>query len=139
MSKKRFLVLCTANRCRSQMSEGWLRHFAGDKADIYSAGVKPSYVHPLAIKVMNEAGIDISGQRSKHVDEYIGEDFDCVVTVCDSAREACPTLPGAKQTIHNSFPDPDAATGTDEQILAVFHDVRDQIRTWAQDFIKTNT
>jgi len=136
---KRFLVLCTANRCRSQIGEGWLRHFAGDRAEVHSAGVKPSAVHPLAIRVMEEAGVDITTHRSKHVDELNDIDFDIAVTVCDSAKETCPLLPGAKRTVHHSFEDPDQATGSEEEVLAVFRKVRDQIRSWAQDFIQQNT
>ena len=133
---RRILVLCTANRCRSQMAEGWLRRFAGDRAEVHSAGVRPSEVHPLAIRVMNEAGVDISGQRSKHVDEVKDMDFDVAVTVCDSARETCPVLPGARRTEHHSFEDPDKAVGSEEEALAVFRKVRDEIRDWAQDFAK---
>ena len=128
---KSVLILCTANRCRSQMAQGWVQHFAPKGVTAYSAGVRETFVHPLAIKVMAEEGVDISGQHSKLVDIYLGSPMDLVVTVCDSAQEKCPVLPGAKKTIHNPFPDPDAATGTDEEILAVFRDVRDQIKSWA--------
>lgn len=140
---KNILVLCTGNRCRSQMAEGWIRHFAamqaGDAApalQVASAGVKPSQVHPLAIKVMAEAGVTLDGQTSKHVDQYLGQPFDLVVTVCDSARETCPTLPGAKRTLHHGFEDPDKATGTEDEILTVFRRVRDEIRDWAKELTK---
>ncbi|MBI1337619.1 MAG: arsenate reductase ArsC [Phycisphaera sp.] len=134
--KLRLLVLCTANRCRSQMAEGWLRHLGGKHVEVHSAGVKPSVVHPLAVKVMKEVSIDLTDHRSKHVEEYLGQDFDCVVTVCDSARETCPVLPGAKRTVHHSFPDPDKATGDESQVLEVFRDVRDQIGRWAEGFLQ---
>lgn len=113
------------------MAQGWVQHYAPKGVIAYSAGVKRTFVHPLAIKVMAESGVDISAQHSKHVEIYQNMPMDLVVTVCDSAQEKCPILPGAKKTIHQPFPDPDAATGTDEQILQVFRDVRDQIKAWA--------
>ncbi len=103
MSKPRVLILCTGNSCRSQMGEGWLRHDLGDRVDVQSAGTRPSVVHPLAIRVMDEAGVDISSHRSKAVEEMKGLGFDLVVTVCDSAREACPILPGARKTLHRDL------------------------------------
>lgn len=133
---KRILVLCTGNRCRSQMAEGWLRHFAtSDDVQVCSAGTQPKGVHPLAIKVMAEAGVDISGQVSEHVDQFRDQPFDVVVTVCDAASEACPTFANAKRLVHHSFADPDQATGSEDEVLAVFRQVRDQIRDWAKAFV----
>lgn len=135
-SRPRVLVICTANRCRSQMAEGWLRHHGGNAIEALSAGVRETFVHPLAIKVMAERGVDLSGQRSKHVDEFAGQSpFDLVVTVCDSAREACPVPPPATRTVHHPFSDPDAATGTEDEVLAVFRRVRDEIDVWARDVV----
>lgn len=127
MSKPRVLILCTGNSCRSQMAEGWVRHELGDRVEVRSAGTRPSVVHPLAIRVMAEAGVDISSHRSKGVEEMKGLGFDLVVTVCDDAREACPILPGAKKTLHQSFEDP-ALAGDGEAALPVFRHVRDEIR-----------
>ena len=125
--KPRVLVLCTANSCRSQMGEGWLRHDLGDRIEVHSAGTRPSFVHPLAIRVMGEAGVDISSHTSKSVEALKGLAFDLVVTVCDSAREACPILPGARRAIHQSFEDP-ALADNGEEALPVFRRVRDEIR-----------
>ena len=129
MARKRVLILCTGNSCRSQMAEGWIRHDLGDRVDVFSAGTRPSVVHPVAIAVMAEAGVDISSHRSKSVQEYGGQPFDLVVTVCDDAKEACPMFPGAAKQIHESFPDPVGFTGTKEEVLEKFRDVRDQIRS----------
>ncbi len=129
MARKRVLILCTGNSCRSQMAEGWIRHDLGDRVDVFSAGTRPSVVHPVAIAVMAEAGVDISSHRSKPVQEYGGQPFDLVVTVCDDAKEACPMFPGAAKQIHESFPDPVGFTGTKEEVLEKFRDVRDQIRS----------
>src|SRR5258708_22561270 len=126
--KKRVLILCTGNSARSQMAEGLLRHDAGDRFEVESAGTKPSQVRPEAIAVMNEVGIDISGHRSKSVDEFAGRSFDYVLTVCDSAKESCPIFPGDGTRLHHSFEDPAAVTGSDEDRLAAFRKVRDQIR-----------
>jgi arsenate reductase len=136
---KRYLVLCTANRCRSQMAHGWLQHLGGDIVEIRSAGTKPGGVHPLSIQVMQEVGIDISGHSSDHVDDYAADDFDAAITVCDNAKETCPVLPGAKRTIHQPFDDPDDKTGqlTDEQMLPTFRRVRDEIGEWAKSFLKS--
>ena len=127
MRKPRVLILCTGNSCRSQMGEGWLRHDLGDRVEVHSAGTRPSVVHPLAIRVMAEAGVDISSHRSKSVETLKGLAFDLVVTVCDSARDACPILPGARKTLHQSFEDP-ALAGDGEDALPVFRRVRDEIR-----------
>ena len=128
MEKPRVLVLCTGNSCRSQMGEGWLRHDLGDRLEAYSAGTKPSFVHPRAVEVMGEAGVDLSSHSSKSVESLRDVAFDLVVTVCDSAREACPVFPGAKRTIHHAFDDP-AHAGTGEEALPVFRRVRDEIRS----------
>ena len=103
----RILVVCTGNRARSQMAHGWMRHLGGSRVRVESAGTQPKGVHPMAIRVMAEVGIDLSTHTSDHVDRYVGEDFDLVVTVCDSARESCPVFPGAKRVIHHAFEDPD--------------------------------
>lgn len=126
MPKPRVLILCTGNSCRSQMGEGWVRHDLGDRVEVQSAGTRPSVVHPLAIRVMGEAGADISSHRSKSVEEMKGLAFDLVVTVCDSAREACPILPGARKTLHRAFDDP-ALAGGGEDALPIFRRVRDEI------------
>ncbi|MBL8166688.1 MAG: arsenate reductase ArsC [Acidobacteria bacterium] len=131
MSKTRVLILCTGNSARSQMAEGLLRHDAGDRFEVHSAGVKPSRVRPEAIQAMAEIGIDISGHWSKSVDEFLGQQFDVVITVCDNASETCPVFPGNTTRIHHSFTDPPAPGAADEATtLAVFRRVRDEIRTW---------
>jgi arsenate reductase len=116
------------------MAEGWLRHYAGGRVEVSSAGTKPAGLNPTAVSVMGEAGVDISGQRSKHLDELINQDFLFVITVCDAAREACPVFPGALYQLHWSFDDPAAATGTEAERLAVFRRVRDEIRAQVQGF-----
>jgi len=128
MPKPRVLILCTGNSARSQMAEGLLRHDSGDRFEVFSAGTKPTHVRPEAIAVMRELGIDISGQRSKSVDEFAGQDFDYVVTVCDNAQASCPIFPGNTKQIHWSFEDPAAAEGSPEQRLAAFRRVRDELR-----------
>lgn len=125
--KERVLILCTGNSARSQMAEGLLRHIAGDKFDVESAGTIASFVRPLAIAAMAEIGIDISGHRSKSLDEFRDTPFDHVITVCDNANETCPIFPGAAKRIHWSFDDPAEAVGSDEQRLAMFRRVRDEI------------
>ena len=126
--RRRILFLCTHNSARSQMAEGLLRHLAGDRFDAYSAGTEATAVRPLAVGVMAELGIDISGQESKTLDRYLGEPFDAVVTVCDQANEACPVFLGVTERLHWSFPDPSRATGTEEEQRAVYRGVRDAIR-----------
>jgi arsenate reductase len=128
MSKPRVLILCTGNSARSQMAEGLLRHDAGDRFNVYSAGTRPTQVRPEAITVMQELGIDISGHRSKSVDEFASQDFDYVVTVCDNAKASCPVFPGHTKQIHWSFDDPAAIEGSQEQRLAAFRRVRDELR-----------
>jgi arsenate reductase (thioredoxin) len=130
--KARVLFLCTHNSARSQMAEGLLRHLAGDRFEAYSAGTEATYVRPLAIRAMDEIGVDISGQESKMLERYLGEPFDYVITVCDDANEACPFFPGAKNRLHWSLPDPSAAKGSDEERLAVFRSVRDRMRNRMQ-------
>ncbi len=130
--KKRVLILCTGNSARSQMAEGLLHHDAGDQFEVSSAGTKPGHVRPEAIAVMRELGIDISSHRSKHVDEFQGQPFDYVLTVCDNAKESCPYFPGTL-LIHRSFDDPAAFEGTELERLAVFRRVRDQIRAYFQN------
>jgi arsenate reductase len=130
----RILVLCTGNSARSQMGEGLFRHEGDGAVEVVSAGTKPSHVRPEAVAVMGEIGIDISGQRSKSVDEFAGQKFDVIVTVCDNARDACPVFPGAAERVHWSFEDPAAAQGSDAERLATFRNVRDQIQTRVKSF-----
>jgi arsenate reductase (thioredoxin) len=126
--KKRVLILCTGNSCRSQMAEGWVRHDLGDRVEVFSAGTAPCFVHPLAIQVMGEAGVDISGHRSKGLAEFLGQSFDLVVTVCDSANAACPTFPGAKKKVHESIPDPIVHASDPDLALPTYRECRDLIR-----------
>ena len=127
--KPTVLILCTGNSCRSHMAEGILRKTAGDLLDVRSAGSKPAgYVHPKAIEVMKEVGIDISGHRSKHLDEFLGQDVETVITVCGNADQACPMFPGQVNRHHWGFDDPAHAPGTEEEQVAVFRRVRDEIR-----------
>jgi arsenate reductase (thioredoxin) len=137
--KKRVLILCTGNSARSQMAEGLLRHDAGETFDIESAGTKPGFVRPEAIAVMKELGIDISGHRSKNVDEFHGQQFDYVITVCDNARESCPVFFGAAQRLHRDFEDPAALTGSEEERLAGFRRVRDELRTYLAQFARSSS
>ena len=133
--KTRVLFLCTGNSCRSQMAEGFLRAYGAGEFEAHSAGTKPSQVNPLAIEVMPEAGIDISGHRSKNVTEYLGQHFSTIVTVCDRAREHCPIFPGPALREHWPFDDPAEATGSHEQRLAVFRRVRDEISARVKSFV----
>ncbi len=129
--KQRILVLCTGNSCRSQMAEGYLNTLFNDRIKAFSAGSQPSgYIHPLAVKVMSEDGIDIGSGRSKSMSEFFNQPFDVVITVCDSAREACPVFPGGGEKLHHSFYDPAEAEGSEEEKLEVFRRVRDQIKAW---------
>jgi len=134
-ARRRILFLCTHNSARSQMAEGLLRARGGDRFAAFSAGTVAAEVRPLAIRAMDEIGIDIRGQWSKRLDVYRAEPFDAVVTVCDAAREACPVFPGARRTLHWSFDDPSAATGTDAERLAVFRRVRDEIDARVRDLV----
>jgi arsenate reductase (thioredoxin) len=132
MEKAKVLFLCTHNSARSQMAEGLLRHLAGDRFDAMSAGTEATRVRPLAIRAMEEIGIDISGQESKTLDRYLGEPFDYVITVCDDANEACPFFPGASNRLHWSIEDPSKAEGSEEDRLEVFRGVRDGIKDRVQ-------
>jgi arsenate reductase (thioredoxin) len=134
MSKKRVLILCTGNSARSQMAEGLLRHDAGDRFEVESAGTKASFVRPEAVAVMKELGIDISGHRSKDVSEFDGQRFDYVITVCDNARETCPLFFGLTEKLHHSFADPAAVEGLEGERLAAFRHVRNQLRDYIEDF-----
>lgn len=137
---KRVLILCTGNSARSQMAEGLLRDEAGDRFDVQSAGVTPGSVRPEAIEAMSEIGIDISRHRSKSVDEFVGEDFDYIITVCDNAKETCPVFPGKAQRIHKNFEDPPPASiGDHNSQMVIFRRVRDEIRDWLKDFIEAET
>jgi arsenate reductase len=133
---KRVLILCTGNSARSQMAEGLLRHDGGDRHEVFSAGTKPSHVRSEAIRVMREAGIDISGHCSKSVDEFVGEEFDYVITVCDNARESCPFFPATTKRIHWSIEHPAAVQGSEEERLAAFRRVRDDLRGRLQGFVQ---
>jgi arsenate reductase len=133
---KKILVLCTGNSCRSQIAEGYLRHFAAGKAEIYSAGVETHGVNPRAIATMKEDGIDISGHTSNNMDEYRDIDFNYVITVCDHAKERCPYFPSRAQKFHHNFPDPAKATGTEAEIMEQFRAVRKQIKQYCRDFMQ---
>ncbi|SEW44107.1 arsenate reductase ArsC [Chitinophaga arvensicola] len=133
---KKVLVLCTGNSCRSQIAEGYLRYFAGDKAEIFSAGVETHGVNPRAIATMAEDGIDISMHTSNHINEYQGIDFDYVITVCDHAKERCPFFPSSAIKLHENFPDPAKAIGTEEEIVSAFRQVRNIIKNYTKDFVE---
>ena len=133
---KKILVLCTGNSCRSQIAEGYLRHFAGNKAEIYSAGVEVHGVNPRAVKTMLDDGIDISGHTSNNVTEYMNIPFDYVITVCDNAKERCPFFPSKAIPLHQNFPDPAKASGTDADIMQQFAAVRDMIRSFSKTFVE---
>lgn len=135
---KTVLVLCTGNSCRSQLAEGYLRHFAGDKAQIYSAGIETHGVNPKAIQVMAEDHIDISKHTSNNVDEYINIPFDYIITVCDNANENCPYFPGTAKRFHYNFPDPAKAKGSSEEVMDEFRRVRDMIKVYSKDFVTEN-
>ncbi|GEO05469.1 protein-tyrosine-phosphatase [Adhaeribacter aerolatus] len=135
---KNILVLCTGNSCRSQLAEGYLRHFAQGQAKVYSAGIETHGVNPRAIAAMAEEGLDISGHTSNHIDEYREIPFDYIITVCDHAQENCPYFPSQAARFHQNFTDPVKATGTEEEIKATFRQVRDQIKTYSRQFITDN-
>ncbi len=135
---KKVLVLCTGNSCRSQIAEGYLRHFAGGKAQVYSAGVETHGVNPRAIATMKEDGIDISQHTSNNIDEYFDIEFDFVITVCDNAKERCPFFPTRAKKFHHNFPDPAKAIGTEEDILEQFRHVREIIKRFSQQFVEDN-
>jgi len=133
-AKKRVLILCTGNSARSQMAEGLLRHYAGDRFEVFSAGIKPDHVRPEAITVMGELGIDISGYRSKSVDEFSDQPFDYVLTVCDNAKESCPIVQRENLTLHHNFADPAALPGSEEERITLYRRVRDEIREYLNSF-----
>ncbi len=136
MTRPRVLFLCTGNSCRSQMAEGWLRHLAGDRFEACSAGARPAgYVHPLAIRAMSEACVDISNHRSKSMDEFAGQAFDLVVTVCDKARQSCPVFSREAHRAHWGIDDPAEAAGNDDEKIAVFRRVRDEIEHRIRRFV----
>jgi arsenate reductase len=134
-NKQKVLFVCTGNSCRSQMAEGMLRHYGKDKFEIFSAGLDPSHVHPLAIKAMTEARIDISNQYSKTVNDFLGTDFSYVITVCDSAKERCPVFPGKYNSIHWSIEDPASAVGSESERMKDFRRVRQNIMKRINHFI----
>ncbi len=134
----RILVLCTGNSCRSQMAEGFFRHYGGAAIEVCSAGTKPQGIHPRAIRVMGERGIDLSVHRSQHVDEYVGQTFDYVITVCDNAAANCPAFPGDGKRLHWPFNDPAAAIGSEDTILGDFRRVRDQIEAQVRRWLSEN-
>ena len=135
---KKVLVLCTGNSCRSQIAEGYLKYFAGNKAQIYSAGIGTHGVNPKAIEIMKRDGIDISAHTSNNVKEYTDIDFDFVITVCDNAKESCPYFPGKAVKLHYNFPDPAKAKGTEEEVMQQFTEVREMIKQYAQNFVNKN-
>lgn len=135
---KKILILCTGNSCRSQIAEGYLRHFAGNKALVYSAGIETHGVNPRAIETMKQDGIDISTHTSNPIEEYMALDFDFLITVCDNAKESCPFFPTQAIKFHYNFPDPAKATGTEAEIQAQFAEVRDMIKEYCQNFVHKN-
>lgn len=135
MPQIRILVLCTGNSCRSQMAEGLFRHLGGERVEVSSAGLNPKGVHPIAIQVMAEIGIDISLHTSNNLNEYLGQQFDYLITVCDNAATNCPVFPGEGKRLHWPFDDPADAAGTKDQILVEFRRVRDQIATAIRQFL----
>lgn len=135
---KNILVLCTGNSCRSQMAEGFLRFFANGKAAVYSAGIETHGVNPRAVATMKEDGIDISAHTSNNIDEYRSIPFDFIITVCDNAKERCPVFPSKAKLFHYNFPDPAKATGTEEEIMQQFRTVRNEIKTYCEQWVKGN-
>lgn len=133
----RILVLCTGNSCRSQMAEGYIRHFGGERVDVFSAGIEAHGMNPRAVQTMREDGLDISGQRSKTIDVFTGQTFDHILTVCDSAQERCPIFPRNAQRVHFGFPDPARAQGTEEEIMEQFRRVRMMVRAYCEEFVRT--
>lgn len=138
MHKKKVLFLCTHNSARSQIAEGLLRAMYGDRYEAFSAGTEVTRVNPYVFKSMAEIGIDLSGHSSKHLDQFINEQFDFVVTVCDNAKEACPYFPHAKNRIHKSFPDLSKFSGTEKEILSGVAEVREEIRSWLKETFDVN-
>jgi len=132
--RKRVVFLCTGNSARSQMAEGLMRYLKGNEFEVFSAGSKPKGIHPLAIEVMKEIGIDISAQRSKHLDEYLNKNFDCITTLCDHAAKACPVFPGSGERIHQGFSDPAAVEGSRKEKLEMFRRVRNELKEFILSF-----
>ncbi len=139
MPKKRVLFLCTANSCRSQMAEGIANHFLGDRLEAVSAGSEASFVNPRAIQVLREIGVDISDHRSKNLDEFSGQEFDYVITLCGDANEKCPLFFGGVARIHLGVRDPAKAVGSEEEVTAEFRKVRDEIKSILMDFFRKNS
>jgi arsenate reductase len=135
-ASQNILVLCTGNSCRSQLLHGYLQQLLGARAAVYSAGVETHGLNPRAVRVMAEDGVAIAHHTSNHVDEYAQVPFDYVLTVCDHAQEVCPVFPFSAQKLHHNFPDPAKASGSEEEILAQFRAVRDQVKAYAQDFAR---
>lgn len=135
-NKIKILFLCTGNSCRSQIAEGWAKHLKGDVMDVYSAGTQPGTLNQMAVKVMAEAGVDISAQRPKHVDELKDINFDYVVTICDNARENCPIFPYKTKLFHKTFEDPTFMIGSEQQIKAAFVKLRDQMKKFIEKMPK---
>ena len=138
MRMKKILVLCTGNSCRSQIAEGYLRRYAGDKAIVYSAGVETHGVNPRAIAIMKEEGIDISAHTSNNIEEYRDISFDAVITVCDNARERCPFFPSTARKFHENFPDPAKARGMEEEVMKEFRKTREMIREYCEQWVEGN-
>lgn len=136
--KPKILVLCTGNSCRSQIAEGYLKHFVNGKADVYSAGIETHGVNPRAIATMKEDGIDISKHTSNNVNEYSTTEFDYVITVCDNAKENCPYFPAKIKILHHDFPDPAKAKGTETEIMNEFRKVREMIKEYSRKFVESN-
>ena len=136
--KPKILVLCTGNSCRSQIAEGYLRYFADEKAEVYSAGIETHGVNPRAIAIMKEDGIDISKHTSNNVEEYAEMEFDYVITVCDNAKENCPYFPAKVKTFHHNFPDPAKATGTEDEVMNEFRKVREMIKEYTKKFVESS-
>ena len=136
---KNILVLCTGNSCRSQMAEGYLRYFGGDRVNIYSAGIETHGLNKMAVKIMHEDAIDISGHTSNHIDEYQKIHFDYILTVCDHAKENCPYFPSKAQRFHHNFSDPSKLKGDAEDIHKAFENTRNEIKDYTKSFIEINT
>jgi arsenate reductase len=135
--RPRVLFLCTGNACRSQMAEGWLRALGGERFESLSAGTRPAGLHPGAVAAMAECGVDISGQRSKSIEEFTTDPPELVISVCDAAAESCPDLPGRVERLRWSFPDPAAARGDEQEVRALFRSVRDAIRAEVEELLRT--
>ena len=132
--RKSVIFLCTGNSARSQMAEGLMQHLRGNEFEVFSAGSEPKGIHPLTIEVMKGIGIDISHQRSKHLDEYLNKNFDYIITLCDHAAKTCPLFPGSGERIHQGFPDPVSVKGTEEERLEIFRRVRDELKEFILSF-----